>query len=271
VNYLGLERGIVRISYNKFVYDIIGFAVRSAAAIKPAPLKSVARLVYKIPWIQKILADHLKVTTELDFQKLYVKQFEANPSMILEDWKTYHDLDKILEICKIQSTTKVLDVGCGISTVLHWIDGERYGIDPLAEEYMKIYSYPEGIRIAKASGEEIPFPNEYFDVVFCSNALDHFSKPERAIDEIHRVLKAGGYFVLAVEFFEGKKPRDFAHPHTFTKEYAYSLLETKFRVVFEKETLMNAIGSRKRDDKEEFFLIPSPNRTKELVILGSKV
>lgn len=61
----------------------------------------------------------------------------------------YRYLDEIDLICKIKNNTKVLDVGSGISAVLHFINGERFGIDVLADEYKK-YSYPERLILKRA-------------------------------------------------------------------------------------------------------------------------
>ena len=50
-----------------------------------------------------------------------------------------------------------------VKIVLHFLNGKRYGIDPLAESYKNLYKYPEDIHIQKAEGEYIPFLDEFFD------------------------------------------------------------------------------------------------------------
>lgn len=147
------------------------------------------------------------------YQLECVKKFTTSKFKILEYWKKYRYLDEICAICKIENIMKILEFGCGISTVLHFVKGERYGINPLANEYKKIYSYPAGINIKKAFGEDITFKEESFDVVFRSNALDHVSDSQKTVNEIHRVLKPRGYFVLIVEVFK-KKPRELSHTLT---------------------------------------------------------
>lgn len=59
--------------------------------------------------------------------------------------------------------------------------------------------------ILRGVGENIPFPDEFFDAVFCSNALDHVEDPKKTVEEIHRVLKKGGYFILTVEIFKRRE------------------------------------------------------------------
>ena len=171
---------------------------------------------------------------ELEYQKGLVKALQDNRSKVLEYWAKYRYFDEINAICRITDNTRVLDIGCGISTVLHFIDGERYGIDPLADEYKRLYSYPEGVNIQKGFGEKIPFPDEFFDIVFCSSALDHVTDPQRTVVETHRVLKPGGYFVLSVEIFEEKTVSDHSL-HSLVRRDVYSLLEGKLRTVFERE------------------------------------
>lgn len=126
---------------------------------------------------------------ELIFQTAWAERFNGNEGRILEFWRKYRCLDEIKKFCRFADTTKVLDVGCGISSVLHFVGGERYGIDPLAGEYLKFYCYPKDVVIKEGAGEAIPFPNHYFDVVFCSNVLDHTEDPRRVVGEILRVLK----------------------------------------------------------------------------------
>jgi SAM-dependent methyltransferase len=40
--------------------------------------------------------------------------------------------------------------------------------------------------------ESIPFPNDYFDYIICSHVLGHVSNEQKAIEEMHRVLKLNG-------------------------------------------------------------------------------
>ena len=70
---------------------------------------------------------------------------------------------------------RVLDVGCGPRGSLEWcaIAAERVGLDPLADGYRKLGVQRHAMTYCCAPAEAIPFPDEYFDVVICINALDH--------------------------------------------------------------------------------------------------
>lgn len=239
-----------------------------AKKIIPESCKPIIKKVEnKLP---KSLTTPLKLTMELDFQKQFVKQFKSNQSIILEDWRVNHSLDKVIEICGIKESTKILDVGCGISTVLHWVNGERYGIDPLADEYLKIYSYPDGIKVTKGSGESIPFIDKYFDVVFSTNALDHCSNPMKLLDEVWRVLSDTGYFILVVEIYPTKIDRGFEHPHSFTKIFLKTLLSNKFEIIFERYSKMKAIEEKVTNGDTRYYLVDSPNHTDEITLIMRK-
>ena len=48
---------------------------------------------------------------------------------------------------------------------------------------------------------KIPFGADTFDVVLCNHVLEHVSDDIKAMQEIHRVLKPGGFAILQVPFF----------------------------------------------------------------------
>jgi SAM-dependent methyltransferase len=56
----------------------------------------------------------------------------------------------------------------------------------------------QGINIKLGDAYRIPYPEEYFEGVFCCWLLEHLSEPGRAISEIQRILKPGGYACVIV-------------------------------------------------------------------------
>lgn len=145
---------------------------------------------------------------------------------MLEYWRQFRFLDEILRVVQPTHNSRSLDVGCGISTVLQYLPGYRFGIDPLADKYRAIYNYPNDISIQRAYGEDIPFEDNAFDFVVCSNCIDHTADPVQAIREIQRVLRNTGYFVLTCEVFsQSKGRRNTAHPHSMTEESLLQLVD----------------------------------------------
>lgn len=201
-----------------------------------------------------------KYAAELSFQRVWAGEFRENKLKVLEYWRRYRFLDEVTRICGLNDGMRILDVGCGISTVLHFLDGERFGIDPLADEYLSLYDYPQGFSIKKGYGEDIDFPDGHFDVVFCSNALDHTSDPRKSVEEMRRVLRSGGFLVLTVELFpKRRKSRDSAHPHSFTRSEVHSLCRSGFKYVFEGESpwigLQRYVRGIRRSRRRELVMI----------------
>lgn len=48
---------------------------------------------------------------------------------------------------------------------------------------------------------QIPFPENHFDVVLCNHVLEHVQNDIKAMNEIYRVLKPGGWAIMQVPFF----------------------------------------------------------------------
>jgi SAM-dependent methyltransferase len=49
----------------------------------------------------------------------------------------------------------------------------------------------------------IHYPNGIFDVIYCSHVLEHVVDDRKAMGELFRVLKAGGWAILQVPIFVG--------------------------------------------------------------------
>jgi SAM-dependent methyltransferase len=45
---------------------------------------------------------------------------------------------------------------------------------------------------------DIPLPTGYFDVIYCSHVLEHIPDDRRAMQELYRVLRPGGWAILQV-------------------------------------------------------------------------
>ena len=140
---------------------------------------------------------------------------------------------------------RVLDVGCGPTCAGQLFPvGSKSYLDPLMDSYVQTYGrqMPEGKKIC-ATAEDIPERAETFDAVICVNALDHMIDPDRALEEISRVMKEGATLILGVfvhprpiaalrMFLERWVPllREDAHPYSYTVRTARELLDHHFMV-----------------------------------------
>lgn len=55
-----------------------------------------------------------------------------------------------------------------------------------------------GVNIRLGDAYQVPYPEEYFEGVFCCWLLEHLSEPDRAFLEMYRILKPGGYACVIV-------------------------------------------------------------------------
>ncbi len=61
----------------------------------------------------------------------------------------------------------------------------------------KVYNYGELlIPIQQQDMEALTYPDNFFDIVHCVNALDHTKDPHKAVEEMKRVCKKGGWVYL---------------------------------------------------------------------------
>ncbi len=118
---------------------------------------------------------------------------------------------------------KVLDVGCGQMPFRHLLPpGASYtGIDiPGAASF----GMAGDAGIVEFDGRTIPFPDDHFDAILCTEVLEHAQQPEALIAEMHRVLRPGGSALLTVPFSARVHhiPYDF---HRFTRYRLTQLFE----------------------------------------------
>ena len=108
-------------------------------------------------------------------------------------------------------------------------------------------------------GEYLPFDDGFFDLVFCTNVIDHVTDPRDTIGHVVRVLKPNGYFVLTVELFEEQIQRDAAHPHSLRKSDVMQLIQEPFKIVMEKESpwigMQRYVDGGRKSKQQELILV----------------
>lgn len=94
-----------------------------------------------------------------------------------------------------------LDIGCGggfLAEEFARLGCRVTGIDPSEPSLAtaRAHAQQSGLQIdyRQGAGEQLPFADASFDLVYCCDVLEHVSDLERVISETARVLKPGGVY-----------------------------------------------------------------------------
>jgi demethylmenaquinone methyltransferase/2-methoxy-6-polyprenyl-1,4-benzoquinol methylase/phosphoethanolamine N-methyltransferase len=130
------------------------------------------------------------------------------------------------ELAQIKPGDVVLDVGCGTGELTlqararAGTGGQVYGIDPVPAmievSRQKVAQTERNIHFQVGVIEELPFPDNHFDVVLSSLMMHHLPDElkQRGLVEIYRVLKPGGTLMIV----------DFKRPTSFISKSIITLL-----------------------------------------------
>jgi SAM-dependent methyltransferase len=94
----------------------------------------------------------------------------------------------------------VLDVGCGSSHIIEALPRGSVALDVLINKlrFARRFNVPR----VRASGFALPFADESFACVLCSQVIEHVPMEPSMIDELCRVLKPGGRLVLGTPDYD---------------------------------------------------------------------
>ena len=99
---------------------------------------------------------------------------------------------------------------------------------------------------------EIPFEDNTFDIIFCNHVLEHVDDDYKAMTEMRRVLKPGGWAILQIPWFNPVPEVTFEdnsivdlkerekifgqddHVRLYGKDYSERLTKSGFKVIEEK-------------------------------------
>lgn len=113
--------------------------------------------------------------------------------MDLQILTIYKDIKKVLPVY----SGNVLDIGCGQSPYKFLLKEEQtryYGIDVI-EACEFGYHNPD---ITSFDGKNIPFADDMFDGIICTEVLEHVQDFQYLVDEIYRTAKKGAEIFVTV-------------------------------------------------------------------------
>jgi len=114
--------------------------------------------------------------------------------------------ERLIDLCQIKAGDYVLDVGCGVGAtpvfLARQIGCRVMGVDILsrmvdrAQELADKQEVSHLTAFRTADAQELPFPDNLFDVVITESVTAFPEDKQRAVKEYARVLKPGGFVGL---------------------------------------------------------------------------
>lgn len=113
-----------------------------------------------------------------------------------------------------------LDVACGTgmsTTALLDIAENVFGTDT-SDEMLKLVLNPQEIKYSKASAENLPYENNYFDIITVSSGV-HWFNIDQFLREAKRVLKSKSWLVFYENHFISEMPEVESFTNWFPNVY----------------------------------------------------
>lgn len=212
----------------------------------------------------------------------------GSASLVLDNywWFTVRAslLEKVFKV-HVPEGAQVLDVGSSDAPSNQWMNGhcEKTAMD----------LDPRGLNLEAGdvvgSVTDIPFPDAHFDVVSAFDVIEHIPDEKLALDEIFRVLKPGGKFLMAVPAYEWAwSSHDEIHDHQrrYNRRRGIRALERSGFTVerstygftgvfpfFTAERLARRVsergGSKRGWDEHDLPELPQPSAWQEKLLYGA--
>ncbi|MGD0950068.1 MAG: glycosyltransferase [Candidatus Binatia bacterium] len=93
----------------------------------------------------------------------------------------------------LEQRDSVLDIGCGSSRIILDLP-KAIGLDILQRKLRWVRARHE--RVVRADCRQLPFPDESFEAVICSEVIEHVPDGPEVLGEINRVLRPRGTLIL---------------------------------------------------------------------------
>ncbi|HEU4684001.1 MAG TPA: class I SAM-dependent methyltransferase [Nitrospira sp.] len=133
----------------------------------------------------------------------------------------------------------ILDVGVGLGRLLGQVqESRRFGAD-ITFKYLEA-AKERGIEVCCAEADDLPYQEAMFDLVVCTDVLEHVLDLNGALKSILRVLKPGGVLLIRVPDREDLSPylaSDYPYHYAHLRNFDEAGLRLLISRVFECEFL----------------------------------
>ncbi len=233
VNALNIQRKLVedRLEQMQLVGNAIDDTVRAMENEEKPDWSHMLELIH-LTGMEKSLKSQYQNASNISARIRLHRDYSVNK----QGWFPW-----LFEMCRFNSGMRILEIGCGNGEF--WLEN----IDKIPEDtYICLSDISDGMMrdakrniLATEQGDfdfkvidcnEIPFPDEYFDMVIANHVLFYLEDVKKACGEIRRVLKKGGTFVCST------------YGHNHMREITELVQRFDNRVVLAAENLYDKFG-----------------------------
>lgn len=204
--------------------------------------------------------DGKKLSSYLDnydkISKDHMDLFDKSGKHFIDE-ETWNELEEgtlaLIEKYRQPGKATILDVGVGLGRLLEQLDKEKYerfGVD-ISLNYL-VRAKAKNLEVCMAFAEDLPYRDNFFDIVVCTDVLEHVLDLNLAMKEVLRCLKPGGKLIIRVPYKEDLSayltedcPYDFVHLRNFD-EGNLQMLTKIFDLSFEEYSLSGRNNSYHR-------------------------
>lgn len=114
-------------------------------------------------------------------------------------WVERRRMAELVHLATVCPGERLLEVGCGSGHVLQSFPGGRkVGVDLSATMLARTRGRLGLVPLVRASGDGLPFRTGSFDVVVCTEVLEHVPDPAAVLRELVRVASPHGRVVVSI-------------------------------------------------------------------------
>lgn len=172
---------------------------------------------------------------------------------------------------------RVLDAGCGAgygAELINRTGAESVMAIDVSETALELArsSVSEGVTCQQGDVMALPFDDATFEVVVCFEVIEHVDDPERALDELSRVLTPDGLLLVSSPNRDRYVPGNPHHRHEYTRPELQASLDRRFeaaRIISQHVMIASVIGwAGAREVDADTHRVASPEPSDEVYLLA---